>query len=108
MPPAGLDNLKHLVVLMMENRSFDHMLASLQAINPNVDGLPATYYKPETTGKEIKPAAKAKYQGQLDPDPHHHFAPVHEQIFNGTPAAEMRGFVRSYFQQRKDVKHSHK
>jgi phospholipase C len=24
--PAGLDNLKHILVLMMENRSFDHML----------------------------------------------------------------------------------
>ena len=29
MPPPGLDNLKHLVVLMMENRSFDHMLGGL-------------------------------------------------------------------------------
>ena len=25
MPPAGLDNLRHIVVLMIENRSFDHM-----------------------------------------------------------------------------------
>ena len=24
--PPGLDNLRHIVVLMMENRSFDHML----------------------------------------------------------------------------------
>ena len=27
---VGLDNLKHIVVLMMENRSFDHMLGSLK------------------------------------------------------------------------------
>jgi hypothetical protein len=33
--PAGLDNLKHIVVLMMENRSFG---ASLR-----VGGLPAAY-----------------------------------------------------------------
>lgn len=26
----GLDNLKHIVVLVMENRSFDHMLRSLK------------------------------------------------------------------------------
>ena len=26
----GLDNLKHIVVLMMENRSFDHMLGGLE------------------------------------------------------------------------------
>ena len=30
MPPTGLDNLRHIVVLMMENRSFDHMLGYLK------------------------------------------------------------------------------
>ena len=28
--PPGLDSLKHIVVLMMENRSFDHMLGLAQ------------------------------------------------------------------------------
>jgi phospholipase C len=28
---TGLDNLKHIVVLMMENRSFDHMLGALKS-----------------------------------------------------------------------------
>jgi phospholipase C len=32
----GLDNLKHIVVLMMENRSFDHMLGFLKKENPDV------------------------------------------------------------------------
>lgn len=27
---AGTDNLRHIVVLMMENRSFDHMLGDLK------------------------------------------------------------------------------
>jgi phospholipase C len=36
--PPGLDQLKHIVVLMMENRSFDHMLGSLKAVNPAIDG----------------------------------------------------------------------
>ena len=36
--PTGLDQLKHIVVLMMENRSFDHMLGSLKAVNPAIDG----------------------------------------------------------------------
>jgi phospholipase C len=35
---AGLDKLKHIVVLMMENRSFDHMLGSLKAKNPGING----------------------------------------------------------------------
>jgi phospholipase C len=40
--PPGLDNLKHLVVLMMENRSFDHMLGGLWKENNAIDGCAAT------------------------------------------------------------------
>ena len=38
---AGIDQLKHIVVLMMENRSFDHMLGylSLTGKRPDIDGL---------------------------------------------------------------------
>ena len=36
MPPPGLDALEHLVVLMMENRSFDHMLGALKARDPRI------------------------------------------------------------------------
>ncbi|MGD0792617.1 MAG: alkaline phosphatase family protein [Terriglobales bacterium] len=35
----GLDNLKHIVVLMMENRSFDHILGSLTAVDSRIDGI---------------------------------------------------------------------
>ena len=35
----GLDNLKHIVVLMMENRSFDHMLGGLKHKFPRINGL---------------------------------------------------------------------
>ena len=35
----GLDGLRHIVVLMMENRSFDHMLGSLTADDPRIDGI---------------------------------------------------------------------
>ena len=34
----GIQNLKHVVVLMMENRSFDHMLGALHSVNPAIDG----------------------------------------------------------------------
>jgi phospholipase C len=108
MPPLGLDNLKHLVVLMMENRSFDHMLGALAADDPRIDGIPDDYSNPDDDGEEIAPQPKAKYQGQLDPDPNHDFAPVNEQIFNGTATADMRGFISSYFKQRRDVKNSQK
>lgn len=106
--PPGLDRLRHIVVLMMENRSFDHMLGSLQAVNPLIDGLTGTESNPDTTGALAPVKPQAKYQSELDPDPNHDFAPVHQQIFNGGAVATMQGFVASYFEQRRDVKHSRK
>jgi phospholipase C len=112
MPPPGLDALKHLVVLMMENRSFDHMLGALAAADPRIDGLDGTETNPDTTGAPAAVQALAEFQGQLDPDPDHHFPGVDLQIFNGdtTPnrVATMKGFVKSYFDQRRSVQHSRK
>jgi phospholipase C len=106
--PDGLTKLRHLVVLMMENRSFDHMFGGLKAAHPALEIWPDGYTNPDKDGKEIPPQAKAEYQGQLDPDPNHDFAPVNEQIFNGGPAPEMRGFIASYYKQRRKVKSSHR
>ena len=106
--PAGLDSLKHLVVLMMENRSFDHMLGSLKAVDPRIDGVTGTESNPDTSGGTAAVAPLAQYQSQLDPDPNHDFAPVNQQIFNGGTTPTMQGFVASYFEQRRDVKHSRK
>ena len=108
----GLDNLKHIVVLMMENRSFDHMLGSLTAVNSKIDGVKAGLGNPDTTGAVVAPQALAEFQGQLDPDPDHHFPAVDLQIFGGDTSAgrqaNMQGFVKSYFNQQRDVKHSEK
>jgi len=112
--PPGLDNLKHIVVLMMENRSFDHMLGSLKAVNPLVDGITAAdpYGNPDTTGNVVKPQPLAQFQAQLQPDPDHHFPAVDLQIFGGDTSANrvanMQGFVKSYFNQQQDVGHSQK
>ena len=112
MPPAGRDKLKHIVVLMMENRSFDHMLGGLSALDPRVDGLTGNESNLDTTGAVAKVKSQATYQGQLDPDPDHHFAGVDQQMFDGDMSAgrvvTMGGFVKSYFEQRHDVKHSRK
>ena len=110
MPPTGLDKLKHIVVLMMENRSFDHMLGGLKATDPRIDGLVGTESNLDSAGNSAPVKSQAAYQGQLDPDPNHHFAGVDLQIFDGdmTPGriATMGGFVKSYFGERHDVKHS--
>jgi phospholipase C len=109
---TGLDSLRHIVVLMMENRSFDHMLGSLQAVDSRIDGVAGQLSNPDTTGALVKPQPQADFQGQLDPDPDHHFPAVDLQIFGGdtspTRVANMQGFVKSYFNQRRDVNHSQK
>ena len=110
---AGLDKLKHIVVLMMENRSFDHMLGALMATNPQIDGVDGTQQNPDTTGAMVPVQPLAEFQSQLDPDPNHHFAGVDLQIFGGAPpgngrVANMQGFVKSYFQQQQNVGQSHK
>ena len=107
----GIQNLKHVVVLMMENRSFDHMLGALKATNPNIDGLSGTESNPDTTGANVTVQPLAQYQSQLDPDPNHHFAAVNLQIFNSTQhgpplPATMQGFIASYFNQQQNVAHS--
>ena len=102
----GLAALKHVVVLMMENRSFDHMLGALNGVNAvngagGIDGLTGTETNPDINGTLVKVEPKAQYQGQLDPDPDHHFAAVHKQIFDGGATPSMSGFVRSYYDQQR-------
>ena len=109
---VGLDNLKHIVVLMMENRSFDHMLGGLKSVDPRINGLSGDEFNSDTMNTPIKVQPLAEYQGQLDPDPDHHFPGVNMQLYDGAagPPAKpsMQGFVKSYFQKRRDVNHSHK
>jgi phospholipase C len=112
MPPAGLDNLKHIVVLMMENRSFDHMLGGLMQKNPKINGLIGNESNPDTKGAIVRVQPNAEFQSQLDPDPDHHFPGVDLQIYGGQPpgpgrVANMQGFVKDYFTQTNDVKRSH-
>jgi len=111
----GIQNLQHIVVLMMENRSFDHMLGALRATHPNIDGLTGAETNPDSTGVPVAVTPDAAYQSQLDPDPDHHFPAVDLQIFGGVTtaqnpnrAANMQGFVKSYYNQQRNINHSHK
>src|SRR5579862_2339578 len=116
---VGLDNLKHIVVLMMENRSFDHMLGGLSLVMengqkkyPQINGLTGNESNPDTTGNVIKVQPTAKFQSQLDPDPDHHFPGVDLQIYGGTPPGpgrvpNMQGFIKDYFTQTNNVNRSH-
>jgi phospholipase C len=109
--PAGLDALKHIVVLMMENRSFDHMLGGLKKQDKRINGLNGNESNPDSAGNVVQVQPNAKFEGQLKNDPDHHFPGVDLQIFGGSQAAgrvaNMQGFIKSYQTQAENVNGSH-
>jgi phospholipase C len=82
--PAGID---HIVVLMLENRSFDHLLGSL----PNVEGPTGHSNVDPGDGSVVAVTFDAAYtspalpdpvhRGQMAGDPHHDFISVNRQLF---------------------------
>lgn len=92
---------KSLVVLMLENRSFDHMLGFLQSDDYRIDGLNGTEMNPAADdGSPIRVSANARTAADLNPDPGHEFENVNVQIFGNREAhftgPLMQGFVRDY------------
>lgn len=92
--------IKHLVVLMLENRSFDHMLGFLKSSAYPIDGLNGNETNPDSTGSLVQVSNDAKYVSDLKDDPGHDFISVNEQIFGNSQGAGngpyMQGFVKSY------------
>ncbi|KAJ9179816.1 hypothetical protein P3X46_008136 [Hevea brasiliensis] len=74
--------IKTVVVLVQENRSFDHMLGWLKTLNPEIDGV---------TGSESNPISTSDSNSSLifygdnavyvDPDPGHSIEAIYEQVF---------------------------
>jgi phospholipase C len=108
-PDGGLERLhsvKHIVVLMMENRSFDQMLGFLQGEGLDVDGLGSAMPNPDAAGNQYDPFEWGP--GETMPptppghkpkllDPCHSPSCVHSQLQNGNT-----GFVRNFASTRKD------
>lgn len=94
--------IKHMFVLMMENRSFDHMLGFMKSAEYKIEGLdPEDRWNQDAAGNRIFAKPTARNSGDLLPDPHHHFDDVMEQVYGTrTPAAgqapKMLGFVKNY------------
>ncbi|WBQ02805.1 phosphocholine-specific phospholipase C [Kribbella sp. CA-293567] len=60
--PGGLDAIEHVIVLMQENRSFDHYFGTLRGVRGYGDRLPlrlrngkSVYHQPVTGGGEVLP-----------------------------------------------------
>jgi phospholipase C len=98
---AGLDNLKHIVVLMMENRSFDHMLGFAQTTNWPIDGLTGNEANRDSTGEVARVSNDARYSGDFTPDPGHALFDTLTQLYGDaktsvTENPTMSGFILSY------------
>ena len=69
----GDSRIQHIVVLMMENRSFDHLLGFLSRENGEIRGVRGGDFSNRTTaGVEVSVSEGAQFQGQLS-DPGHDF-----------------------------------
>jgi phospholipase C len=95
--------IKHLFVLMMENRSLDHMLGFMKTPGYDIEGLDPDNlpYNADLAESQVFASPDARPTGDLAHDPDHHFAAVVEQLYgvpDPTPdqIPNMSGFVRNY------------
>ena len=112
MPGNQLSSVQHIVHLMLENRSFDHMLGFLYADSGNVspsgaafEGLTGTESNPDGSGNpvtvyKIDPTAPGAYF-MPGADPGEGYANTNSQLFgSGTapvpPVATNQGFVTNF------------
>jgi phospholipase C len=111
-PTDGLSSINHIVVLMLENRSFDHMLGYLYADSGNVsvsgqafDGLTGTESNPNAKGKAV-PVFKIDSSDKNayfmpGADPGEGYSATNSQLFGTTTApnpavASNTGFVTDF------------
>ncbi|KAK9735946.1 hypothetical protein RND81_04G239900 [Saponaria officinalis] len=96
--------IKTIVILVMENRSFDHMLGWMKKLNPEINGVTGS----ESNRVSVKdPNSQVIYYNNtshyvVDPDPGHSFQAIREQIFGSDQTrsdepAPMNGFAQQAF-----------
>jgi phospholipase C len=82
--------LRHLVVVMQENRSFDHYFGKLATSGqPDAEAIPPTFQNPDAASQPVKPFHLASTC--LEADPPHQGAAMHA----GWDGGKMDGFVKS-------------
>ncbi len=97
--PADIRRIEHIVIVLMENRSFDHVLGYLSRPGgrPEVDGIGddawrAAHANPGA-GASLAPFA---LNIEVIPDPPHERDTIAMQIGTAGTPDTMRGFVQSY------------
>ncbi|KAF8762380.1 hypothetical protein HU200_009560 [Digitaria exilis] len=77
--------IKTVVVLVQENRSFDHMLGWMKSLNPEIDGVTGGETNHVDAGDPSSRAVVFSDGSQyVDPDPGHSIQAIYEQVY-GTP-----------------------
>jgi phospholipase C len=89
LPSPNLSGSEHVVVLMMENRSFDHLLGWL----PNANGRQAGLTYLDSSGNAHSTARLNYYVGCSHPDPDHSYAGGRSEYDDG----KMDGWLRTAF-----------
>ena len=101
--------IKTVVVLVQENRSFDHMLGWFKSLNPAIDGVTGDETNrvdaSDPSSRAVRFSDRAQY---VDPDPGHSIQAIYEQLYGtpfvdaaatpitptGVPAPPMSGFAQ--------------
>jgi phospholipase C len=87
LPSPESSGIEHIVVVMMENRSFDHLLGWM----PNANGRQAGLSYPDNNGN-LQPTQRLTYYvGCSHPDPDHSYAGGRSEYDNG----KMDGWLRT-------------
>ncbi|AAF01583.1 Non-specific phospholipase C3 [Arabidopsis thaliana] len=97
--------IKTIVVLVQENRSFDHMLGWFKELNPEIDGVSESEPRSNPLSTSDPNSAQiffGKESQNIDPDPGHSFQAIYEQVFGKPfsdespyPDPKMNGFVQN-------------
>jgi phospholipase C len=93
------EQIEHIVVLMMENRSFDHMLGYLteEEGRGDVHGLTGQEYNINPlTGQNVFVHPLGPGYASFNPDPSHSYAGIAQQLGANTNPAAMDGFIRDF------------
>jgi phospholipase C len=89
---ANLQKIQRFVVLMLENRSFDHLLGYLKTQSPDVYGLVDGEYSnfPDPLTKLKPPVAVSPTASYNMPfDPPHEFCDVQKQLYGPDPTGQL-------------------
>lgn len=97
--------IKTIVILVQENRSFDHMLGWMKSLNPEINGATGSESNPlSTTDPENNRIFFSNASLHVDPDPGHSIQDIFEQVFGAQWSEEwatqqleptMQGFAQN-------------